>query len=748
MNPMRRMRVWAGRIGLGRKLASALAILALASGVATYLALTGAPPFGPHPNAVLSLLNLDLILLLALGAVIAKRLMEVWAGRRRGLAGARLQIRLVTLFSLIAVMPTIIVAGFSYLFFSFGVESWFAERVRTAITESLAVAEAYLHEHQQAIRADVLAMANDLNRDSVKLALNPQHLEQVVSAQAALRGLTEAMVFDRSGHMLARSSLSFTLGFEPVPDDAVRVADTGDVAIMTNDSDDRVRALVRLNQFGDVYLYVGRFIEPRVLNHMEETQRAAAQYEQMEGQRSGFQITFALIFVMVALLFLVAAVAIGIHFATQFAGPISRLIMAAEQVRGGDLAARVPEGEKDDELASLSRAFNRMTYQIESQQRELREANRQLDERRRFTETVLTGVSAGVIGLDSLGRVNLPNRSASALLGADLDQSIGQDLAEVAPEMAGLLAEAERRPARLAESQVQLVRGNSTRTLLVRIAAEHNGRTISGFVVTFDDITELLSAQRKAAWADIARRIAHEIKNPLTPIQLAAERLRRRYLKEIKQDVETFTVCTDTIIRHVGDIGRMIDEFSSLARMPTPVLKPENLIEIVHRAVFLQRTAHPEIVFEPVFPSAPVMVNCDSRLVGQAVINIVKNAIESIDARRAEDRANPAGHVRVSVAEKNGRATVIVDDNGKGLPQHGREQLTEPYVTTRTKGTGLGLAIVKKIMEDHRGELVLEDGELEGARVSLHFAASETRAAQRSEAADEPMELSPVSHGA
>jgi two-component system, NtrC family, nitrogen regulation sensor histidine kinase NtrY len=748
MNPMRRVRIWAGRIGLGRKITIALAIPALASGIATYLALTGAPPFGPHPSAVLSLLNLDLILLLALGAVIAKRLIEVWAERRRGLAGSRLQIRLVVLFSLIAVMPTIIVAAFSYLFFSFGVESWFSDKVRTAISESLAVAEAYLHEHQQAIRADVLAMANDLNRDAVKLALNPQHLEQVVSAQAALRGLTEAMIFDRAGHMLARSSLSFTLGFEPVPDEAMHLADTGDVAIMTNDSDDRVRALVRLNQFGDVYLYVGRFIEPRVLNHMEETQRAAAQYEQMEGQRSGFQITFALIFMMVAMLFLVAAVAIGIHFAAQFAGPISRLITAAEQVRGGDLAARVPEGQKDDELASLSRAFNRMTYQIESQQRELREANRQLDERRRFTETVLTGVSAGVIGLDRLGRVNLPNRSASSLLGVDLEQVIGQDLADVAPEMAALLGEAERRPDRLAQSQVQLISGNSTRTLLVRIAAEHNGRDISGFVVTFDDITELLSAQRKAAWADIARRIAHEIKNPLTPIQLAAERLRRRYLKEIKKDAETFTICTDTIIRHVGDIGRMIDEFSSFARMPAPVLQPENLIEIVHRAVFLQRTAHPEIAFETVFPPHAVAVRCDARLVAQALVNIVKNAIESIQARAAEDGAGPSGRIRVSVIEEQLQTAVVVDDNGIGLPQQGRERLTEPYVTTRTKGTGLGLAIVKKIMEDHQGELVLEDGEPGGARVKLIFGIGDMRSPQRLDATDEPVELSPVSHGA
>jgi two-component system nitrogen regulation sensor histidine kinase NtrY len=742
------LRVWASRIGLRRKLAIALAMAGLASGIATYLALTEAPPFGPDPNAVLSLLNLDLVLLLLLGSVVAWRLIEVWAERRRGLAGSRLQIRLVLLFSLIAVLPTIIVAVFSYLFFSFGVESWFSDKVRTAISESQAVAEAYLHEHQQAIRADVLAMANDLNRDALKLALNPQHLGQVVSAQAALRGLTEAMIFDRAGHMLAKSSLSFTLGFEPVSEDKMRVADEGDVAIMTNDSDDRVRALVRLNQFGDVYLYVGRFIEPRVLNYIEENRRAAAQYQQLEGQRSGSQIKFALIFLMVALLFLVAAVAIGIHFATQLAVPISRLMTTAEQIRGGDLTARVPEPEKDDELASLSRAFNRMTYQIESQQRDLREANRQLDERRRFTETVLTGVSAGVIGLDRFGRVNLPNRSASSLLGVALEQSIGRDLAEVAPEMAGLLDEAERRPERLAQSQVQLARGTSMRTLLVRIAAEHYGREISGFVVTFDDITELLSAQRKAAWADIARRIAHEIKNPLTPIQLAAERLRRKYLKEIKYDAETFTVCTDTIIRHVGDIGRMIDEFSSFARMPAPVLRPESPIEIVRQIVFLQRTAHPEITFETIFPAHSVTLRCDARLVGQALINIVKNAIEAIELRIAEQGVDPAGHIRVSVSDGGGHAAIIVEDNGKGLPQQGREQLTEPYVTTRVKGTGLGLAIVKKIMEDHQGELVLEDGEPAGTRVKLIFAAAEPRNAERPATSEQTKELSTAGHGA
>src|SRR5437016_1989315 len=748
MSLAQHVRGWTGGIGVWRKLAVALAAAALASGIATYLALTGAPPFGPRPTLVLSLLNLDLVLLLALAAVVAKRLFEVRAERRRNLAGSRLQVRLVGLFSLIAVLPTIIVAVFSYLFFSFGVESWFSDKVRTAISESVAVADAYVREHQQAIRADALAMANDLDRSASSLQLNPQYLAPVLTAQAAMRGLTEAAVLDRKGTMLARTGLVFALGFEDVSQDAMTRAKQGEVVIMTDDREERVRALVRLSEFSDLYLYVGRFIEPRVLAHRDETKLAAAQYERLEGQRSGFQITFAVSYILVAMLFLAAAISIGIHFAAQLADPISRLVGAADRVRAGDLSARVPEGDKDDELVSLSRAFNRMTYQIQSQQDELIEANRQLDERRRFTETVLTGVTAGVIGLDRGGRIHLPNRSASALLGVDLDLLIGEDLADIAPEMADLLEQSARRPDRLAQAQVQLVGDNSTRTLLVRIAAEHDDGEVGGFVVTFDDITELLSAQRKAAWADIARRIAHEIKNPLTPIQLAAERLRRRYLKEIKSDTETFTVCTDTIIRHVGDIGRMIDEFSSFARMPAPVLKPENLSEIVRQTVFLQRTAHPEIAFATTFSAQPVVVRCDARLVGQAVINIVKNAIESIETRIAEQCGGPAGQIGVSVTDEAGQAAVIIEDNGKGLPQHGRERLTEPYVTTRAKGTGLGLAIVKKIMEDHLGELVLEDGEPGGARVRLVFAATEIRAPEYPDAADQPTELSMAGHGA
>ncbi|HEX5452485.1 MAG TPA: PAS domain-containing sensor histidine kinase [Stellaceae bacterium] len=745
MSLARRLRALAGGPGLWRNMAIALAAAALAAGIATYMALTGAPPFGPDAGAVLTLLNLDLALLLALALLVGKRLVEVWAERRRGLAGSRLQVRLVGLFSLIAVLPTIIVALFSFLFFNYGIESWFSDKVRTAISESVAVADAYVKEHQQAIRADALAMANDLDRHASILVLNPQYLAPVLTAQAAMRGLTEAAVLDRHGTMLARTGLAFALGFEDVSKEALRRARQGEVVIMTDDKEERVRALVRLDEFSDLYLYVGRFIEPKVLAHRDETHLAAAQYAQLEGRRSGFQITFAVVYILVAMLFLAAAISIGIHFAAQLGDPISRLVGAAERVRAGDLSARVPEGDQDDELVSLSRAFNRMTYQIQSQQRALIDANRQLDDRRRFTETVLTGVSAGVIGLDRGGRVHLPNRSASALLSVDLDLLIDEDLAEIAPEMAGLLEEAALRPDRLAQGQVQIAGRNGMRTLLVRIAAERHEDGISGYVVTFDDITELLSAQRKAAWADIARRIAHEIKNPLTPIQLSAERLRRKYLKEIRKDPETFRICTDTIIRHVEDIGRMVDEFSAFARMPAPVLKPEDLTTLVEQAVFLERTAHPEIAFETRFAARPVVLHCDSRLIVQALINILKNAVESIEARIVQGEPDPPGEIVVTVADE-GRVAVTIEDNGKGLPVQGRERLTEPYVTTRSKGTGLGLAIVKKIMEDHHGELVLSDRNDRGARVRLIFAGDGRGAAAGSP--EVSAELSSVTHGA
>ncbi len=364
-----------------------------------------------------------------------------------------------------------------------------------------------------------------------------------------------------------------------------------------------------------------------------------------------------------------------------------------------------------------------MTSQLQSQQQGLIEANLQLDERRRFTETVLTGVSAGVIGLDGEGRINLPNRSASELLATNLDEAVGRHLGDEVPEMAHLLGGAAMNPNRMYQATIKLNRQGNARTLVVNMAAERHQGGITGYVVTFDDVTELLSAQRTAAWADVARRIAHEIKNPLTPIQLSAERLKRRYLKEIKNDPDTFSACTETIVRQVEDIGRMVDEFSSFARMPYAVLNPENLCDLCSQAVFLERNRHPDIEFESDLPDKPVYMRCDGRQVPQALTNLLKNAAESV-VRRTGDEV-PKGHISLALKEgiENGRrlVSVVVEDNGSGLPSEHRDRLLEPYVTTRTKGTGLGLAIVKKIMEDHNGDLLLEDREEGGARVSLIF---------------------------
>jgi two-component system nitrogen regulation sensor histidine kinase NtrY len=591
------------------------------------------------------------------------------------------------------------------------------------LNESLEVAQAYLEEHKQVLRADALAMANDLNRQSTLLSTDPIRFAEMVSSQAYLRNLTEVIVFDGSGKILARSGLTFALTFEPITEDMRKHAAQGDVVLIVSDNDNRVRALLRLDNFVDTYLFVGRPVEPTVLSHMATTQKAVSEYKQLEGKRFGLQVTISLIFVAVALLLLLAAVWFGLNFATRLVRPISELINATDRVRGGDLSARVAEMDivSDDELDVLSRAFNRMTSQLEGQRTELVEANRQLDFRRRFTEAVLSGVSAGVIGLDPGFRINLMNASAAGFFNIqNTDEMNGQPMSALAPEIQAVL-DAMPRGSKLNDGQVEIRRtGQPARTLLVRVSSELAGTEIRGYVLTFDDVTDLVSAQRKAAWADVARRIAHEIKNPLTPIQLSAERLRRKYAKEIITDPEVFTTCTDTIIRHVDDIGRMVDEFSAFARMPAPVMKEHELRDLCRQTQFLQGTGRADIRYTQVYPNQPCMVECDGRQIAQALTNLLKNAAEAIDARTLPVAGNLLqGEIKLTLSLADHRVTLSVADNGKGLPVEDRHNLTEPYVTTRTKGTGLGLAIVKKIMEDHHGELVLTDRPGGGAVVSL-----------------------------
>ncbi len=694
------------------RLAVALAIGAVATGVATYLVLTpGQNTPSIDPWLARALLILDLVLLLTLTALVGWRMVRLWVERRRGAAGSKLHARIVALFSAVAITPAIIMAAFSALFFQFGLEAWFSDRVNTAVRESVAVAEAYIQEHVKLARGDVLAIALDLNRDAARLARSPALFSQMLTAQTRIRNLSEAVVFDSNGRILARSALSFSFDFEQLSREALEQANRGEIFLLASEPDDRIRALIKLDGFLDTYLYVGRFVDARVLDHLMRTRQAARQYAQLEQTRSSIELTVAVLFIVVSLLVLLAAIWFGLSIATRLVQPVGSLIAAAERVREGDFTARADEARTDDEMALLGRAFNRMTGQLAAQRHELVDANRSLDERRRFTETVLAGVSAGVIAVGQEGVITLSNPSAVALLDTPLDGLVGRQFSEALPEMAALLASVEGSGDRNVQGQVTLTRSNRTRSLAARVSREGTGAETAGYVVTFDDITDLVSAQRTAAWADVARRIAHEIKNPLTPIQLSAERLKRKYLNEVQSDRDVFLKCTDTIIRQVGDIGRMVDEFSAFARMPAPTFRTESIVELARQAVFLQQVANSETTYLINAPEDGVAVLCDGRQIAQVLTNLLQNAAEAIEGRQApENTPLPPGKIAISILnDGQGRIVLSVTDNGRGLPQKDRERLTEPYVTTRSKGTGLGLAIVKKIMEEHGGSIELAD---------------------------------------
>ena len=704
---------WLRRIQWPTFLGIALAIAAVISGIITYLSLTGATDFTPTRGQAIAMMLVNLALVLTLLALIAYRLVRLWMARRAGNAGARLHVRLVAMFSLVAIMPAIIVAVFAAITLDRSLDSWFSDRTRTIVNNAATVAQAYLDEHRQVLRADALAMAADLNRYAPLYFSNPARFREVMTTQAALRSLSGAFVADSAGTLMSYADGSAQTRIDPPTPEFLKELGEGEAHLTSSEAGDQVQALVRLTGFEDAFLLVTRFVDARVLDHLARTQAAAAEYDNLESRRYTFQLTFALIYVMVALLVLLAAIWFGLWAANRMVAPIGMLVGAAERVSDGDLTTRVEVGSDADEITALGRTFNRMTGQLQSQRNELVEANQQLDRRRRFTETVLSGVSAGVIGLDAKGRINLVNRSCLSLLGRTRDELIGQPLITAVPETSIFVRQAIARSDRPSEGQIIIPQEDGgERTLTIRVVSEKSGDGAHGFVVTLDDISELVSAQRASAWADIARRIAHEIKNPLTPIQLSAERLKRKFGPQIEKDHEVFEQCTSTIVRQVGDLGRMVDEFSSFARMPTAVMAEEDVSELAREALFLQRVAATNLSFEFDETSRPVHAECDRRLIGQALTNLIKNAREAIETRHAQHGTAPDGEadrIVVDVRDMGEMVSVSVSDTGIGLPRSERYRLLEPYVTHREKGTGLGLAIVKKIMEDHGGTLALED---------------------------------------
>ncbi len=700
-------------------------VLSLSSGLATYAILTGLTPIVPTHFVVVSVLLVNLVLVLAMLMIIAWQVGGLWLARRRQVAGAQLHARIVSLFSVIAVAPAILLAIFASISLDRGLDHWFSVRTKSIIQNSIDVATAYLQEHGQVIRTDTLGMAKDIDEAVDLVRTQPQGFGTFLSAQAAIRALPMAYLIDGDGRVLATAASLPEFPYRPPPKEAMDLAKKGQVIVIAPGQSNLVGAIKSLNNFNDTYLYVIRPVNARVLQQLRETRASVAEYQLLEQRRAGVQVAFGLMYVAIALTLLLSAIWIGMWFANRLVAPIRQLMGAAQDISEGNLGVKVDVNPADGDLAVLGSTFNTMASELKSQRDELVDANSKLDERRRFMEAVLSGVTAGVIGVDADSIIRLINRSAETLLGVKEASLAGKKLAEAVPEFGPLLKRAQKQGKRLVTDQVTLRRHGSERNFAVRVTSEGSGQAGQGHVVTFDDMTELVSAQRSTAWADVARRIAHEIKNPLTPIQLSAERIRRKYGDSITKDREVFDQCTDTIIRQVSDIGRMVDEFSAFARMPKPVMELNDVRDIVREAVFLFQVSRPEIGFELDLPDQPVITLSDRRLLTQAVTNLVKNASEAIDtAVEADPSRAGTGRIVAKVRAKGDRVQITVIDNGCGLPKEDRHRLVEPYMTTRAKGTGLGLAIVQRITEQHGGTLHLGDapkrnGKSEGASVRL-----------------------------
>ncbi len=693
----------------------ALVLLGPVLAIATFLVLGPLGQSGGSPSLRLILLA-DLVYTLVVAALVLYRVARMVAARRARSAGSRLHLRLTLVFALLALLPTVAVAVFATITVNMGLEGWFSDRVRNALGHSVEAAHAYQQEHRDDLSEDAAALANFLNanRRSSPL-LGDGDLRQLLSQgqQAIQRGLKEAYVIDGSGQIRARGERSYLFDFERPSDEDLARAAQGEVVLIEDRDINEFRALLQLQAFGDRYLYVSRVVDGQIIALLDETQATVALYRQLESERGQFLFQFGLIYLGFAVILILAAIWFGMWFAERLSRPVGRLAGAAQRVGIGDLDVRVAEEPGDDEIAMLGRLFNQMTRQLKGQREALIEQHESTEERRRQFDSVLTSVTSGVIGLDAEGRVDFMNRSAMRLLDLAAGRDDGVSLSVAVPEFEALFERLRDRQVPVVQEELKVTRGGKLESLLVRLSErldEHGA--LEGYVVAFDDVTDLVSAQRMAAWGDVARRIAHEIKNPLTPIQLSAERVRRKFGKLLDEaDAQKLGELTDVIVRQTNDLRRIVDEFSKFARMPEPERQPEDVAQLLRDAVLLQQAGQPGTRFGIDIPEGPIRADLDATMIGQAFTNLIKNggeAIESLQEKGVPEEFQP--ELRVAMSLHPDQVEITISDNGIGLPPD-RARLFEPYVTTREKGTGLGLPIVKKIIEEHGGSLDLLDAE-------------------------------------
>jgi two-component system, NtrC family, nitrogen regulation sensor histidine kinase NtrY len=701
--------------------------LALLSAILTFLVLTGLTPIEPTREVVVSFMLINGATILVLVGIIVRELWQVLQARRRGRAAARLHVQIVSLFSVIAVLPAVLVAIVANVTIDRGLDRLFSGPTREVIQNSLIIARAYTYEHAQLIRGDILGMANDIAHARPLFDQDRRSFRELLTASAASRNLPGAMLIDKDRNILESAQAGIQLGVTTPPPEFLSNVDEAEPEIAVLPDENYVAAVIRLRAFNDTFLYVARPLDPRVVAQLKQTEASVAEYAEIESRRLGLQVNFALMFAVIALTILMASILIGLNFANWLVAPIRRLMSAANIVSTGDLHVQVPVHRSEGDLAQLGETFNKMTQELRTQRDELVSASDLIDSRRRFIEAVLSSASAGIIGVDASGSVGILNRSAEKLIGHAESETLDHPLSDVLPELDDMMKTAREGTQRLVQGQITITRDGHERNLSVRISAEQTSQSRDSYIITLDDITELVSAQRTSAWADVARRIAHEIKNPLTPIQLSAERIRRKFGKVITEDKAVFEQCTETIVRQVDDIRRMVDEFSRFARMPKPVIEGEDVADTVRQAVFLMRVGHPDIEIEADIREEPMRAQFDRRLISQALTNIIKNATEAIETVPPDELGK--GRIDVIAARENDDIVIDVIDNGIGLPKVSRARLLEPYVTTREKGTGLGLAIVGRVLEDHGGRIELNDAAdirpgQRGAWMRLRFAIS------------------------
>jgi two-component system nitrogen regulation sensor histidine kinase NtrY len=702
--------------------------LALLSAFLTFVVLTGLTPIAPTHEVVVTFLLINGATILLLLGIIAREVWQVVQARRRGRAAARLHVQIVSLFSVIAVLPAVLVSIVANVTIDRGLDRLFSVRTRAVIENSLIVANAYVYEHAQLIRGDIIGMSNDIARARPLFDQDRQTFRNVLTSSAESRNLPGAMIIDKDRNILETAATGIRQDFQTPAPDFLRNVTEDEPQIGVFIEQNYVAAVIRLRAFQDTFLYVARLLDPRVVAQLRQTQDSVKEYAELESRRLGIQVAFALMFTVIALTVLMSSVLLGLNFANWLVAPIRRLMGAANLVSTGDLHVQVPVIKSEGDLANLGETFNKMTQELRTQRDDLVNASGLIDSRRRFIEAVLSSASAGIIGVDGEGKIAVLNRSAEKLIGHSESEVLGKPLSEIVPELNELMTTARSSAQRLLQGQIEISRDSVERNLSVRVSSEQQtGQSNESYIITLDDITELVTAQRTSAWADVARRIAHEIKNPLTPIQLSAERIRRKFGKVITEDRVIFDQCTDTIIRQVDDIRKMVDEFSKFARMPKPVIEGEDVADTVRQAVFLMRVGHPDVDIDVDIKQEPMLAKFDRRLISQGLTNIIKNATEAIGAVPAGEIER--GHIDVIAARDNDDIVIDIVDNGIGLPKESRARLLEPYVTTREKGTGLGLAIVGRVLEDHGGRIELNDASTlrpgaRGAWVRMRFSIS------------------------